>query len=128
MVAMKTVVNFYDGEELKENFLGALRAEVGVCVCVCDIGLQVLFGRGPTADAGMPGSSHQVRSFPILFCFASQGVTDFALSTGSAPYKVAIFTPGKKAAPATVRVYEFPNLEANQVCFAVALLCAACAL
>eukprot|EP00112_Aurelia_sp_Birch-Aquarium-sp1_P022323 Seg626.2 transcript_id=Seg626.2/GoldUCD/mRNA.D3Y31 product="Eukaryotic translation initiation factor 2A" protein_id=Seg626.2/GoldUCD/D3Y31 len=43
-----------------------------------------------------------------------QGVTNFTLAPGHAPFKVSIFVKGTKAAPSFVRLFQFPNLESQQ--------------
>ncbi|XP_053736381.1 eukaryotic translation initiation factor 2A [Synchiropus splendidus] len=40
-----------------------------------------------------------------------KNVTDFALSPGSSPPKVAVYVPGAKGAPSFVRLYQYPHLE-----------------
>lgn len=40
-----------------------------------------------------------------------QGVTDFSVSPGVAPYSVAAFVPEKKGRPASVKLYRFPNVD-----------------
>ncbi|XP_073709928.1 eukaryotic translation initiation factor 2A [Misgurnus anguillicaudatus] len=38
-----------------------------------------------------------------------QKVSEFALSTGSQPTKVAVYVPGSKGSPSFVRLYQYPN-------------------
>uniref|UniRef100_A0A1A8J2I6 Eukaryotic translation initiation factor 2A n=1 Tax=Nothobranchius kuhntae TaxID=321403 RepID=A0A1A8J2I6_NOTKU len=40
-----------------------------------------------------------------------QKVSDFALSPGTQPSKVAVYVPGSKGAPSFVRLYQYPALE-----------------
>ncbi|KAM9481325.1 eukaryotic translation initiation factor 2A [Clarias gariepinus] len=40
-----------------------------------------------------------------------QKVSDFALSPGSQPSKVAVYVPGSKGAPSFVRLYQYPNFS-----------------
>ncbi|XP_072329950.1 eukaryotic translation initiation factor 2A isoform X1 [Scyliorhinus torazame] len=40
-----------------------------------------------------------------------QKVSDFALSLGPQPCKVAVYVPGSKGAPSFVRLYQYPNFE-----------------
>nr|XP_060623707.1 eukaryotic translation initiation factor 2A isoform X1 [Anolis sagrei ordinatus] len=43
-----------------------------------------------------------------------QKVTDFVLSPGDQPSKVAVYVPGSKGAPSFVRLYEYPKFEGPQ--------------
>ncbi|XP_058244495.1 eukaryotic translation initiation factor 2A [Hemibagrus wyckioides] len=40
-----------------------------------------------------------------------QKVSDFALSPGTQPSKVAVYVPGSKGAPSFVRLYQYPNFS-----------------
>ncbi|XP_072111081.1 eukaryotic translation initiation factor 2A isoform X2 [Mobula birostris] len=40
-----------------------------------------------------------------------QKVSDFALSPGPQPCKVAVYVPGSKGAPSFVRLYQYPNFD-----------------
>ncbi|RXN35281.1 eukaryotic translation initiation factor 2A [Labeo rohita] len=44
-----------------------------------------------------------------------QKVSEFALSPGSHPSKVAVYVPGSKGAPSFVRLYQYPNFGATAV-------------
>ncbi|XP_033372557.1 eukaryotic translation initiation factor 2A isoform X5 [Parus major] len=43
-----------------------------------------------------------------------QKVSDFVLSPGAQPTKVAVYVPGSKGAPAFVRLYQYPNFGGPQ--------------
>ncbi|XP_062988157.1 eukaryotic translation initiation factor 2A isoform X1 [Elgaria multicarinata webbii] len=43
-----------------------------------------------------------------------QKVTDFVLSPGDQPTKVAVYVPGSKGAPSFVRLYQYPNFVGPQ--------------
>nr|KAF6477452.1 eukaryotic translation initiation factor 2A [Molossus molossus] len=40
-----------------------------------------------------------------------QKISDFVLSPGPQPYKVAVYVPGSKGAPSFVRLYQYPNFD-----------------
>ncbi|XP_024912947.1 eukaryotic translation initiation factor 2A [Cynoglossus semilaevis] len=47
-----------------------------------------------------------------------QKVSDFALSPGAQPCKVAVYVPGSKGAPAFVRLYQYPSLGGTSAALA----------
>ena len=47
-----------------------------------------------------------------MWCvFCDQNVANFSVAPGSAPYKVALFVPEKKGKPASVKIFQFTNLD-----------------